>query len=70
MFQVIPSQWGHPGNTPRSQAKKTEAILRELISSSGGKLHVALAKYNAGSNWRGRKGQQYASAVLALVRKV
>ena len=51
MYRVIPKDWGHPGHTVRSQTKKTEEVLRKLIKANNGKLHVTLAKYNAGRNW-------------------
>lgn len=65
-WQVIPKHWGHPGRSLRSQAKKSEAILKELVDASGGKLEVAVRKYNGS----GPKAVRYASHVMSMARSI
>lgn len=65
-FQVIPRLHGHPGHTWRSQSKKTDDILRDLVSKSGGRLTVALRRYNGA----GPAASRYADHVMAMARSI
>lgn len=65
-FQVKPSIWGHPGRTWRSQAKKSESVLKGLVSDAGGRLLPALRKYNG----TGPAAERYADQVLAMATSI
>lgn len=65
-FQILPRVHGHPGKTWNSQTKAAERILRELVAGSGGKIEVAVRKYNGS----GKKAERYASHVMAMARSI
>lgn len=65
-FQVIPAIHGHPGKTWREQAFSSERILKDLVSDSGGKLFVAVRRYNGS----GPKAIKYANHVMAMAKSI
>ena len=66
MFQVKKEIWGSPGKTCFSQVRKTRDILDLLVAESGGKLSVAIAKYNGS----GSQAKKYAKAVMKLAASI
>lgn len=65
-FQIIPRLHGHPGNSWESQTDAAERLLNELISDSGGRLDVAVRKYNGA----GPKAIKYARHVMSMAMSI
>jgi hypothetical protein len=66
MYQVLPHMHGHPGQTWREQTQSSERILDELVLSAGGRLRVAVRRYNGS----GPKAVRYAKHVLVMSRSI
>ena len=65
-FQIIPRHHGYPGRTWPAQTKAAERILNELVSDAGGKLSVAVRRYNGS----GVKAARYSVHVLAMAKSI
>lgn len=65
-FQIIPRYHGHPGNSWESQTDAAERLLKDLVSDSGGRLEVAVRRYNGA----GPKAVKYARHVMEMARSI